>query len=258
MTASRIWSNHPRAAKPKLLPALSDRFICPMVTTVAPPPTEPLPRIAGRRARRRSEIRHRILSAALELFRERGVDGVTVDEIAERADVARATIFNHFPGKDSLCQAMPILQAELFAAAEEEGAFLNLEFEEQVIAAFRLMATVAESSPDHVRELIPRAFASLKVGDLPEHRQAIQARLRCWAADAQLCGAVRSDRTPDEIASFLLGLQLQGTLMWAYGFTEPSLGDHLAYLIRLSLQGLRTLNRAETAARERGTKSEDL
>jgi AcrR family transcriptional regulator len=37
-----------------------------------------------------------VLAAALELFVERGYDNTTMDEIAERADVARAAVFNYF------------------------------------------------------------------------------------------------------------------------------------------------------------------
>ncbi len=40
-----------------------------------------------------------IYSAACDLFLEKGFVGTSVDEIAERADVARKTAFNHFPRK---------------------------------------------------------------------------------------------------------------------------------------------------------------
>jgi AcrR family transcriptional regulator len=43
-----------------------------------------------------------LLDAAVQLFAERGVSGTTVDDIAEAADVARQTVFNHFPYKEAL------------------------------------------------------------------------------------------------------------------------------------------------------------
>jgi AcrR family transcriptional regulator len=52
-------------------------------------PSAPL----GRRERRKLEVRTRIYSAARELFAKQGFDETTVDEIAERADVAPATFF---------------------------------------------------------------------------------------------------------------------------------------------------------------------
>ena len=55
-----------------------------------------------RRTRKRLATRQSISDAATRLFFERGFDRVTVDEIAEAADVGRMTVFNHFPRKEDM------------------------------------------------------------------------------------------------------------------------------------------------------------
>ena len=55
-----------------------------------------------RRTRKRLAMRQAISDTATRLFFERGFDAVTVDEIAEAADVGRMTVFNHFPRKEDL------------------------------------------------------------------------------------------------------------------------------------------------------------
>lgn len=55
-----------------------------------------------RRTRKRLVTRQAISDAATHLFIERGFDNVTVDEIAEAADVGRMTVFNHFPRKEDM------------------------------------------------------------------------------------------------------------------------------------------------------------
>jgi AcrR family transcriptional regulator len=62
------------------------------------------PAPAGRRERRRLEVRERLYAAAVALFTEQGFTETTMDDIAERADVARATVFNHFPQKIAFVQ----------------------------------------------------------------------------------------------------------------------------------------------------------
>lgn len=55
-----------------------------------------------RRTRKRLVTRQSISDAATRLFFERGFDNVTIDEIAEAADVGRMTVFNHFPRKEDM------------------------------------------------------------------------------------------------------------------------------------------------------------
>ncbi len=60
----------------------------------------------SRRERNKYETRRRLLSAARTLFAERGVSGTTIDDLAEAADVSRATFFNYFPSKDAVVSAL--------------------------------------------------------------------------------------------------------------------------------------------------------
>jgi AcrR family transcriptional regulator len=57
---------------------------------------------SDRRSRKRLATRDGISVVATRLFLARGFDQVTVDEIAETADVGRMTVFNHFPRKEDM------------------------------------------------------------------------------------------------------------------------------------------------------------
>jgi AcrR family transcriptional regulator len=56
----------------------------------------------GRRERKKAATRRAIADAALEMFLERGYEGVTIKQIADRADVSLATVYAHFPQKEAL------------------------------------------------------------------------------------------------------------------------------------------------------------
>ncbi|MEI4272852.1 helix-turn-helix domain-containing protein [Klenkia sp. LSe6-5] len=58
--------------------------------------------LADRRARKKARTRVEVRRTAHRLFAERGFDAVTVADVAEAADVAVQTVFNHFPTKEDL------------------------------------------------------------------------------------------------------------------------------------------------------------
>jgi AcrR family transcriptional regulator len=60
-----------------------------------------------------------MLTAAARLFAAKGVDAVRLDEVADAADVARGTLFNHFVSKGALVAAImrPVLEEAATAAA---------------------------------------------------------------------------------------------------------------------------------------------
>jgi len=55
---------------------------------------------------RRADTRQRLLDAAAELFAERGIEGSSIDAIAERAERTSGAIYDHFDGKQGLLFAL--------------------------------------------------------------------------------------------------------------------------------------------------------
>lgn len=56
----------------------------------------------GRRERKKAATRAAIADAALRLFLQHGYDSVSVRDVADAADVAVTTLFQHFPSKEAL------------------------------------------------------------------------------------------------------------------------------------------------------------
>src|SRR4051794_7161894 len=66
----------------------------------------PRPYDLGQRAAHKGETRARIVAAALEIYRERGFAAASNLAIARAADVAPATVRNHFPDSEDLARAV--------------------------------------------------------------------------------------------------------------------------------------------------------
>jgi AcrR family transcriptional regulator len=63
--------------------------------------TESGSRVQRKRGRRMQEI----IGVAAELFGERGYDAVSLDDVAERLDVTKGSLYHYFPGKEALGSA---------------------------------------------------------------------------------------------------------------------------------------------------------
>jgi TetR/AcrR family transcriptional regulator, cholesterol catabolism regulator len=118
--------------------------------------------VLSRRERKKDETRHRIFHAAISLFREKGFEQTTVDDITERADVAKGTFFNYFRRKDAVLAYLT--ESRLLAIEENASTFLSTDrpVTEKLIDLYTVGASAYEEDPELARyvliELMSRVF----------------------------------------------------------------------------------------------------
>lgn len=87
----------------------------------------------GRVARRKQRTRDALIAAGRRVMAEKGIDGATMNEIAETADVGAGTIYSYFESKDDL--AVAVLESLMLDLAERiEAATADFEDPAQVYA----------------------------------------------------------------------------------------------------------------------------
>jgi AcrR family transcriptional regulator len=87
-----------------------------------------------------TRARERVIETAYELFSRRGIRAVGVDELIERARVAKATLYWHFPSKDALVAAFLEQREQRWTRewVEEEAARRGATAEERLLVIFDL------------------------------------------------------------------------------------------------------------------------
>ncbi|MFT5042525.1 MAG: AcrR family transcriptional regulator [Hyphomicrobiaceae bacterium] len=83
-----------------------------MSPAVQIPAKNNVPPALGRVARRRADVRGRLLAVAEQLIDERGLDNVTIDDITEAAGIARRSFYHHFPAKHDVLIPMARARAD--------------------------------------------------------------------------------------------------------------------------------------------------
>jgi AcrR family transcriptional regulator len=157
------------------------------------------PEPPGLRERKRRATRRAIQSAALQVVRERGLDGATVDEIARIADVSPRTFFNYFPSKeDAILGEAPTLAGnpEIDWFVADRGPILRGLARVVVDGSTRLL-----SDPDLVKErrALSKMYPELGVRRMAnvhrfEEELTELALRRLQAEDPQLSDDEAADR----------------------------------------------------------------
>jgi len=169
--------------------------------------------IVSRRERKKEETRHRIFHAAIDLFRERGFENTTVDEITEKADVAKGTFFNYFPRKEAV---LAFLSETRLLAVEENAAAMLAEsrpVREKLLDMYSSAATAYEEDRELSRfvliELMTRAFSPSEEVAVRWHEQIVR-----MIRQGQENGELRTELEPVRVESVLTGLYYATLYEW--------------------------------------------
>jgi AcrR family transcriptional regulator len=170
---------------------------------VTPSETDPQPPAGGpavaavavtdRRARRRQEGRERVYRAAVELFIEHGFDATTMDDIADRADVARATVFNYFQRKTAFLDEWAAVRRQKALAAVRRR-HLSEHALPEIMA--RYMIELARLSTRDRAETVSLMGAAIHTTNILGNPY-LAHEMAGFIALAQAAGEVRADVEPE-------------------------------------------------------------
>ncbi|NIK57274.1 TetR/AcrR family transcriptional regulator [Kribbella shirazensis] len=152
----------------------------------------------GRRERNKQQKLDRITAAARELFAERGVDEVTTQEIADKADIGAGTLFLYAKTKGEL---LLLVQNSTYADALAEGRAAAEGIPDLLDAVMAIVRPVVECNRKQVDN--GRTYLrEIVFGDPeePHHRDALGLTVQTEMAIADVLQ--RDDHiTPDDAAT---------------------------------------------------------
>lgn len=201
------------------------------------------------RASRRRRMADDIELAALRLFAARGIDAVTVEDIADAADISRRTFFRYYASKDDVLlgdpeQHLEIVRAALASIPASTGAVMLLRRSLLALAAGLEERREAVLLRKRIAAQTPDAFAR-------------QARQSTDAVDA-LVGVLATtlgvdpdlDLRPKVYVHAALGAMQAAIQLWLAAGTKDSLERLVEQALDLILPGSDPGRGSEHAATE--------
>jgi AcrR family transcriptional regulator len=180
---------------------------------------------AGLRERKKARTRAAIREHALRLFREKGYQDTTVEQIAAAAEVSPSTFFRYFPTKEDvvLQDDMDVLLLEALSAQPAELS---------PIAAMRAATRQALEAISE-EDLAQLQMTTQLTFTVPEVRaRAVDELSRTIEVIASAIGA-RAGRSPQDMAvralsGAVVGVIMSVTLPWSQHSAEMSTTDMFA------------------------------
>lgn len=187
------------------------------------------------REQKRIQTRDSLFEAAVAMFIERGYHATTMDEIAERAVVSRATAFKYFPRKEDLLieWAARRLQTALRQAKPIDGEPGQLAELKRVILGLAEWYTKEEAGRPFVLAWLAAG------GSLQSEAWASSQSLAALVRTGQTIGVIRADVDAQVAGRLLLNVFLGSLYQWATeNRTGPWLRRELDAALNVVVDGL--------------------
>lgn len=192
--------------------------------------------VPSRRDRKRERTRRELYSSAMNLFLRRGFEAVTIGEICDAADVARATFFLHFATKEALLTEYGLRTnralAELIRASHGTATTT-------LRSALKMLAERAVQQPDvvrlHVRELLSRTPMFL---ESHQERENLVSLIAAVIGRGQAAGEFRRKIEPALAAVALCATYFALIYEWARRGGKLDVEGAIAQTLDIVLNGL--------------------
>jgi AcrR family transcriptional regulator len=200
----------------------------------------PLDAAAGRRERKRQQTADHLATTAFRLFDAKGYEGVTMEEIAAAADVAKGTLYNYFPVKEALVAHQ--FRREIATGMTELGSALAKQATFGARMGYLLHASAEwhESRRVYLPHYLRFRWAQTRLGKertaTDEYSSGSFRILEALFREGQKSGELRSDISSKHLAA-TFELMLVGQVMLWLNHPELDLGRNYQIALELMLHG---------------------
>jgi AcrR family transcriptional regulator len=191
----------------------------------------------SRRERKKQETRQALLQAAWVLFHDKGFDDTTIEEITERADVAKGTFFNYFSSKDALLGEWALWRFSKLHEALDVGGGAP----QSPVARIELLLRLLHEQMLDDWRLFQQAFAT-RLGKpplAPHHtRRRLTGLLTELVREAQARGEMRGDVEAEVVSDLVLVTHIRRLAVCMHKEGVPPPADNSDLVIDLLMEGL--------------------
>jgi AcrR family transcriptional regulator len=178
----------------------------------------------------------RIRSEAQRLFAERGIDAVSVRDIARAVGMSAANLYAHYKSRDELVADLFVTGIAEYGRRLSEAAKVPGDVRARIAAMVRLICLLYDEDETRFRFLLLTQHQNLNAIDRHADSNPMEVVQRTIASAAK--GGEISGGDPTLIAAAIVGIVIQAATFHVYGRIDRRLGEMTEEIVALCLKVL--------------------
>ncbi|MCG7850745.1 MAG: TetR/AcrR family transcriptional regulator [ANME-2 cluster archaeon] len=197
------------------------------------------------REKKKIETKNKIFEVSGRLFKEKGFENTTIDEVTKEAGIAKGTFFNYFPTKEALLLYFGEQKEALIYGLIENESMKNLSIKEKVKNILVFIAESCEKDKELTKLLI---FESTKcmvqpcvVPDDEKCKDKIHrlTKIICvLLEEGAKNGDIKSNIDVKKAAEIISGVHFHSLIVWLKSESDISFSDDISVKIDMLFEGI--------------------
>ena len=195
------------------------------------------------REKKKIETKNKIFEVAGRLFKEKGFESTSIDEITEEAGIGKGTFFNYFPTKEALLLYFGEQRDELIYSSIENELGISCSTRDKIKNLLAFLAENYEKDKELTKLLVFEhikhiRFTGLKSDEDKKRRYRLIKILSDLLEEGVRAGDVRNTIDVKKATETLIAIHLFSLMAWLKSESDYSFSRDISEKIDLVFEGI--------------------
>ncbi len=190
------------------------------------------------REKKKIETRNKIFEVSARLFKEKGIENTTVDEIVKIAGIGKGTFFNYFPSKTALLLYFAQQKEELTYNQIKNEALKSISTREKIINTLVFVAKTNEKDKELTKMFVFEYMRHYGYGQDERRSQNLSNILYGIIEDGIKKEDVKSTIDANKVAQIISAIYFHSLMEWLWSQIDYSFSDDISGKIDMVFDGI--------------------
>lgn len=190
------------------------------------------------REKKKIETRNKIFEVSTRLFKEKGIENTTVDEIVKEAGIGKGTFFNYFPSKNSLLIYFAQQKEELTYSRIKNEILKSSSTKEKIINALVFVAKTNEKDKELTKMFVFEYMRHYGYGQDERRSQNLSNILFGIIEDGMKKEDLKSSIDAKKAAEIISAVYFHSLMEWLWSKIDYSFSDDISGKIDMVFEGI--------------------